>query len=532
MTQATRAVALLVVLMAAAASSIHPSLSRDTPLGPVTGNDLQALGVQEFVGIPYALPPTGARRFRPAVEVPPWSSAVDARKFRPVCPQNNTRSFPMAEDCLTVNIWAPRGAVAADTLPVLFFIHGGGFISGSGAFYNGSGIVAASVAAKQPVVVVTANYRLGTLGFLASDEIKAEAASKGSTGAANGLLDQLSALGLTHKIIAAFGGDAENTVIFGESAGALSVCMHLVSPRSRGGYTRAIMESGPCNGPWGPRTAAGALAAGKLTMASLNATTLAELRALPVAAFLAEPTVPASPGVDGRFLADLPSALLPEFAVAQAVILGSNAFDSLAGAPYSEGKSLPSTVAEFTALLAKYEPFASSPALRQEATAMYTSPPTRYGTVADAWVKLNADVCVICPTNALAKILVGDDVPVYQYDFNGPGGLAPHAGELPYVFGQPFAGAPAAKPIMPSPLDAALVTIVQDYWRSFAATGTPSSPAGPAWYTSTVSNREYVQFNTAKSTVQAKDLRAAECAFWAGKAFTETDRQAICYDQK
>jgi len=192
-------------------------------------------GVNTFKGIPYAAPPFGTRRFRPPQPVEPWSGMRDALVYGATVPK--PPYFPPfdalipepaipGEDCLNLNIWSPDLGQAK--LPVMVWIHGGAFANGTGAIYNGSRF------ARDGVVCVTINYRLGVDGFL----------YLGDGNANLGLLDQIAALEWVQENIRAFGGDPGNVTIFGESAGAMSVGTLLTMPRAAGLFRRAIAESG------------------------------------------------------------------------------------------------------------------------------------------------------------------------------------------------------------------------------------------------------------------------------------------------
>lgn len=204
-----------------------------TRTGPVVGRTLD--GVQAFLGIPYAQPPFGPNRFQPPVAPDPWGTPREAVEFGPSAPQppidDGEQLLPRpdswGEDCLSVNVWAPASAAGA---PVMVFIHGGAFVTGGSNLptYDGTAF------ARDGVVLVTLNYRLGVEGFLFTGE-----------GTPNlGLLDQVAALTWVRENIAAFGGDPDNVTVFGESAGAMSVCALMAMPRAAGLFRRAIAQSG------------------------------------------------------------------------------------------------------------------------------------------------------------------------------------------------------------------------------------------------------------------------------------------------
>ena len=215
------------------------------PAGTLCGLALPAppdtrVPVYGYRGLPYAQPPVGSLRWAPPMQPASWQGVRQATAFGAVCPQEGATT-PEAEDCLFLNIWTPQAAVAQQQrLPVMVFIHGGAFVFGAGSmpYYDG-----AYLAASGNVVVVTLNYRLGALGFLAAPEL-------GLAGNL-GILDQRMALGWVARNIAAFGGDPTKVTIFGESAGAMSVGLHLFSiPQGGNLFRAAIMESNPLGVPY------------------------------------------------------------------------------------------------------------------------------------------------------------------------------------------------------------------------------------------------------------------------------------------
>jgi para-nitrobenzyl esterase len=198
---------------------------------------------RSFQGVPYAAAPVGDLRWRPPQPAVPWGAARDASEPGTPCPQIDPRGGALlgSEDCLYLNVTTPYGPHADRPLPVMVWIHGGGFASGSGGAYNGR-----NLAIKGNVVLVTFNYRLGPFGFLAHLSLDAESPS-GLSGNF-GLADQEAALRWVRRNIAAFGGDPSNVTIFGEEAGATSICAHLVSPTAAGLFQRAILQNGACLG--------------------------------------------------------------------------------------------------------------------------------------------------------------------------------------------------------------------------------------------------------------------------------------------
>ena len=219
-----------------AASAVSSPIVR-TGSGVVRGVSMN--GGDAFLGLPYAAPPTGNLRWRPPRAPADWSGIRSASSFGPSCPQPAATAGPQSEDCLYLNVYtsnaASRWSSHPAARPVLVWIHGGGFVTGAGSQYDGSKLAA------DGTVVVTINYRLGALGFLAHPAL---ASRPGGPAGNYGLMDQQAALNWVHDNIRAFGGDPHNVTIAGESAGGLAVLAHLISPGSRGLFQRAIVESG------------------------------------------------------------------------------------------------------------------------------------------------------------------------------------------------------------------------------------------------------------------------------------------------
>lgn len=223
------ALAILAALVSLGCSRAEPDLLL-LDSGPVLR---EASGV--YKGIPYAAPPVGELRWRPPAAPAPWTEPRRFDAFGPVCPQQ-APDGPAEEGCLTLNIWTPARKPGAK-MAVMFFLHGGAFVAGAGSqdLYDGAAL------AGEGVVVVTCNYRLGTLGFLAHPLLSAE--SPDGVSGNYGLQDQLAALAWVKRNIAAFGGDPEQVSVFGQSAGGESIALLLICPEADGLFNRAIMQS-------------------------------------------------------------------------------------------------------------------------------------------------------------------------------------------------------------------------------------------------------------------------------------------------
>ena len=232
--------------------------------------------VVSWKGIPYAQPPVGVLRFRPPQPPQVWSGIYEATAFGPMAmqpprmPAELLRRLSMSEDCLTLNIWSP--GADEQLRPVLVWIHGGGWLIGSGRLHDGT-----SLATVGDVVVVTLNYRLGPFGFLHLAELGGEEyAASGNCG----ILDQVAALQWVQKNIAAFGGDPHRVTVFGESAGAMSIGTLLALPAAQGLFQQAILQSGTI-GPVKSRNEATTLARTFLQMLDVGPDTLSSLEHIP-----------------------------------------------------------------------------------------------------------------------------------------------------------------------------------------------------------------------------------------------------------
>lgn len=431
-----------------------------TEAGPVSGVAGDTANI--FLNIPFAAAPVGALRWAPPKPAPVWTGARDATKAGPSCPQpmlpgdtpnSGGANGPISEDCLQLNVHAPKGAKAA---AVMVWIHGGGHRTGAGWIYDGQSF------ARDGVVVVSVNYRLGALGYFAHPALT-RAAGVQPTGNF-GLMDQVAALQWVRKNIAAFGGDPNNVTVFGESAGGMSILALLATPSAKGLYAKAIVQSGA--GWFEPKTLAvkeqeGVAALTRIGVA--ETATAADLRAIPM-----EKLVPVNgdyqPFIDGKLMTQTPSQALARGTFADVpLMIGSNSGeDSLIG----PAKVTMAVVARFGAEALK--PAYPEEAARGEDTlarAMFTD---RLMGGPARWVAAQA----------------ANGKPVYLYHFSYVGArfrpavtTSAHAAEIQYVF--EYWGRRTPMSVV-SDDDKAMAALMHGCWVSFARTSTPR--CGPdAW---------------------------------------------------
>ncbi|WP_437684892.1 carboxylesterase/lipase family protein [Sorangium sp. So ce176] len=486
-----------------------------TDKGPVEGALVGS--TRTFLGIPFAAPPLGELRWKPPAPHEGWTEALKATELGPACAQSMmlTPGFDpsSSEDCLTVNVWTPERP-ASSSLPVLVWIYGGAFEVGSGGLpeYDGQ-----RLSETTGSVVVTFNYRLGPLGFLALPELKEEDPDHPATGN-YGLEDQRAAFAWVKANIGAFGGDPGKVTVFGESAGGISICAHLVSPESQGLFQRAIIESGPCDVVVPEETA---VAQGETLVEALGCSdapaVLDCLReksaeevttALPPAADILIGDGPRwFPVIDGWNLPDVPGKLLEAGTFEKVpTILGSNADE---GTVFVAAGG--TTIADDAAFLAFAERLA--PGRGEEVAAGY--PSDTYGSAQEAATAALGDYFFVCPTRRAARAIAEAGVDTYLYHFtHAPedslfGDLgAFHSAEIRYVFGTPGTLLPA--PLTEEELD--LSRAIGGYWSRHAESGDPNGGDAVAWPKYDAETDEHLVLDM---TISAQSgLRTDLCDLW------------------
>ena len=441
-------------------------------------------GIREFLGIPYAAPPTGALRWHAPEPPAHWTGVRAATAFGPHCPQSASPfgRASTSENCLFLNVFTKPGGSPGGR-PVMVWIHGGALVTGESDDYDPAALV------NDGVTVVTVNYRLGALGFLADSALADPAGAAGNYG----LMDQQAALRWVQANIGRFGGDPRNVTLFGESAGGLSTLSQVVSPGARGLFQRAIVESGSYDLTQAPL--AGAEAAGTAFAAKVGcgarpgaAATAACLRAVPVAAVLAAQSAGGyTPDLDGRVLTQSIGAALQDGQFNRVpVVMGTNhdEWRLFVGLSRLEGGAAV-TAAGYRAQIQGTA--GVSAALAAQIAARY--PLASYASPAAAIGAVGTDAIFACPS-LRAESLLSKFTPTYAYEFNdenAPERFLPaaagfaygaaHASEIQYLF-----GISAPIPGTLTPAQRRLAAQMKGYWASQARGGAPATarPAGLA----------------------------------------------------
>jgi para-nitrobenzyl esterase len=503
--RAAAGAAAVLVLWAGGAGSSAAQTALD-PAAPVmvTGGAIRGAvsagnaDIVAFKGIPFAAPPVGELRWRPPEPVIGWDGVRDASESGAICVQNGGQSVTQDEDCLFLNVWAPRET--SEPRPVLFWIHGGGYTGGSGstAIYDGTPLAA------DGAVVVTINYRLNVFGFLAHPALSVES-PHGASGN-YGLLDMVAALEWVRDNIATFGGDPGRVTIFGESAGAGAVMSVMLIPQAGGLFHGAIAQSNWINGwdrplaetarGWEAAEAQGQRVAAAIGIAGETAEALAAMRAASAADVLTASNADAgspfmrsgnvwAPNVDGRVIPDDPLAMYRagrQHAVP--LITGLNGNE---GSLMTRGMDIPDAAAFETYVRSVY------PELAEEMLAHYDA--SSSDAAKAAIDKVIHDLFFAGPVRAHAESQAASGTQTWLYHFThvpptawGADLGSHHAAELVYVFGTLTRREEGGeRPLGLTPVgdytdtDTALSAAMRGYWVQFAATGNPNRGGLPPW---------------------------------------------------
>jgi len=488
------------------------SFAIDDPIklqsGLISGTETEDQ-VRTYKGIPYAASPVGANRWRPPQPVRPWTGIRDASKFATVFPQSFGSNEPSSEDSLFLNVWTPAEQ-RTDKLPVMVWIHGGAWSGGSGSMpvFDGTEF------ARKGVVLVTLNYRLGALGFLAHPALSAE--SEREVSGNYGLLDTIAALEWVQKNIESFGGNPENVTLFGESAGGTSIYLLLTSPLAKGLFHKAIIQSAwvsPSNitylrGSTAFSDSAEVIGAQAVedyfNSRGINYEAMSEqdlleaMRSLPAEEAIKIP-VSTKAVVDNWLLQDWPSHVYNSGgALSVPVVVGINS---------GEGsffvRNIPATVEEQRT--AKADLFGENAAMLMEF----------YGAEGENDIR-RAEIDHIThewfsrPAREIVRSISdsGNNAFLYYFTRNrySPGSLAPHVAEVPYVFN-------ILNRTSTSGEDLELSDAMQTYWVEFAKTGNPNSHALPIWHSYSSQSPEYQHLDveiTGGSNLHTDQLDALE----------------------
>lgn len=480
---------------------------------------------RRFSGIPYAAPPVGENRFAPPQIVEPWTEERDATELGPVCPQADMLSggFVGEEDCLTLNIWTPS-APAVEPRPVMVFLHGGVFVQGAGSdpMYD-----AKHLASAGEVVVVTINYRLGALGFLAH---RALAGDPNHPASGNyGVMDQQQALRWVRDNIAPFGGDPDNVTLFGESVGAVSVGLHLVAPGSAGLFRRIIAQSGSLF-VFQPRSQEAAFARGQALAEVLGCAdgtetatclrtvsperfvqTYEETTEGPGGIFLQPDSTDKTwaPTLDGVVFTEDPLEALKTGDVPDVeVIIGTNKDEGtifLSG--LMDAVEVPDASSYSAQLRARFGNAAA------DIEARY--PLSDFESPNAAVAEISGDAFFHCPARRMARLLSQAGIATYLYSFERaadpqtlPSLGVCHASEIMFIFGQD--GSLGAIGEQGQELSAAMAS----YWTNFARTGDPNSDSAFAWPRYNEADDELLTLDLPLRT--ATGYKQDVCDFWDG----------------
>lgn len=476
--------------------------------------------VSVFKGIPFAAPPVGEYRWRPPQAVVPWQGVRNAIEFGPNCAQAGWGGTPgtitknSAEDCLYLNVWKPVNVSSASKLPVMVWIHGGGFVGGSGAEPTNFG----HQFAKQGVILVTINYRLGRLGFFAHPMLSKEYPNEAKGN--YGYMDQIAALEWIKENIAAFGGDPNNVTIFGQSAGGVSVHSLLTIPDAKGLFHKAISHSGggrdgvltgrPINkenaDPFYTVSAEtiGVNFARKHGINENDPDAIAKLRKLRAEDIVdggqetdgqGGPRIYSGPILDGKLVVETAESAYKAGRFAKVPLMIGSCNAEISGNFVNMSQT-------------KDELFSLFGSLQNEAKAAYD--PEGINEFAEVMTKFNTDWVWSEPARMTAKSFTNQGMPAYIYLFSYvPNSLkermkygAGHGSEVAYTFNNLGARWGVTTT---TPEDDKLGISMNTYWVNFAKTGNPNGSQLPNWPLYSTQKNEILEFENNGIPVSKKD---------------------------
>lgn len=479
-----------------------------TEQGPLRGVELD--GQHAFRGLPYAAAPVDGLRWQPPAPPSRWRGLRDATRYADHCAQPGS-AFGVAstsEDCLFLNVQSPAQRGRHHRAPVIVWFHGGSLTNGESEGYDPTALV------DDDVVVVTVNYRLGALGFLATPSLAAE--QDGHAGN-YGIMDQQAALRWVQRNIRAFGGDPDNVTVAGESAGGLSVLTHLVSPGSEGLFHRAIVQSGAYAKTQESQAEAEESGTELAAAAGCASGDVACLRALPVETILAHQTGGYVPHVDSLVLHEPITEALAAGRFHRVPVLGGSNSDEwrLIVAIVNVLADNPVTPENYSSQ------FGVPPAMAEQIVKEY--PLSDFASPELAVGAVGTDATYSCTARS-AHVQLSRYVPTYEYEFadrTAPQVFLPtvdgfeygaaHASELPYLFGLPTAAHPADL----TTTQQELATSMRQYWTSFARTGVPVADGTERWPALTAAAPSTQTFSEAGVETRTDFAERHHCDFWA-----------------
>ncbi|WP_427918832.1 carboxylesterase/lipase family protein [Streptomyces sp. cg40] len=507
---------------AGGSGSPSPSLTVRVAQGQLRGT-LDS-GARAFRQIPYAAAPTGTLRFAAPQAPAAWKGVRGAEKEGPACIQfiggagGISDGRATSEDCLNLDVYTPANARSGQQLPVTVWLHGGGAQEGSGTEFGGQ-----RYADRTGSIFVSINYRLGALGYLALPELTKEDPENGSGN--YGLLDQIAALKWVTHNISAFGGNARNITVAGQSAGSVAVCNLLASPFAKGLFQRAVLQSSPCNQVQ-PMSLSDAYAAGEKFAAAdgcdATADVLSCLREItPGAKTTAWTGSLVTAGQQALVRSDVYGTPVLPVAPVQAISSGNwNKVPVLIGNVRSENRAL--NLANLNMTASGYRTTIESSFGLNAAAVLSHYPLSSYKSPFYAYSALLTDSGKACLSYQLASEL-GSQVPTWEYEFDDPTsptlrGLQPpgvdmsngHSAELAYLWNFTLATRPLTS------TERALGDKMDTYWAEFAASASPNTQGQPRWQAVTNARHPVTKLSPTGITVSTTDFPAVhQCGFWA-----------------